>query len=253
MAKKDKYKELDKLPQVIQKYIDLIIKKMRYRKKVRRDVQAELAAHFEDELRDCENLQQRERRAKELIEQFGDANLLGILLRRAKKRCRPLWRTIIARTFQTIGVLILCLIIYSIWFLTGKPNIRVDYLAIINQKNKPELSEKDNAWPDYEKAIELFVAPEKKLEDIIAFKKLRSSYVRFDELDLEDQKKIRAWVAENNSAWQQYTHASMKLYCYRKARYNEKDEEKWLLNIQMISCAAPIKTLASVLGIFLPR
>ena len=116
MAKKDKYKELDKLPQVIQKYIDLIIKKMRYRKKMRLDVQAELAAHFEDELRDCENLQQREQRAKELIEKFGDAKLLGILLRRAKKRCRPLWRIIVARTFQTIGVLILCFILYSIWF-----------------------------------------------------------------------------------------------------------------------------------------
>ncbi len=55
MAKKDKYKELDKLPQVIQKYIDLIIKKMRYWRKVRREVRQELIAHFEDELQNYTN------------------------------------------------------------------------------------------------------------------------------------------------------------------------------------------------------
>ena len=38
-----------KLPTCVEEYINLIVKKMRYRRKVRRDVRKELTAHFEDE------------------------------------------------------------------------------------------------------------------------------------------------------------------------------------------------------------
>jgi len=79
------------LPACAIEYIKLVIKKMRYRRKVRQDVQAELAAHFEDELKDCAGDEEKEQKASELIEQFGVVKLLGVLLRRAKKRCRPLW------------------------------------------------------------------------------------------------------------------------------------------------------------------
>jgi len=89
--------------------IKSVIKKMRYRKKVRAEVLAELVSDFESELKDFTTEEEREAKAQQLIEDFGDAKLLGRLLRRAKKRCRPLWRTIVARTFQTVGVLVLCL------------------------------------------------------------------------------------------------------------------------------------------------
>ena len=153
MNKRNKDNDFGNLPQSAQDFIKLVIKKMRYRKKVRLDVQAELAAHFEDELRDCENLQQREQRAKELIEQFGDAKLLGILLRRAKRRCRPLWRIIVARTFQTIGVLILCFIFYSIWFFTGKPAVKIDYLAQLNRMVRPVADDSLNAAQLFDEAV----------------------------------------------------------------------------------------------------
>jgi hypothetical protein len=231
MDRSSDQKEMENLPQSAQEFIKLVIKKMGYRRSVRRDVKAELTAHFVDELRDCTDQQQRQQKAQQLIEQFGDAKLLGILLRRAKKRCRPLWRTVVARTFQAIGILFLCLILYSAWFLTGKPNIKVDYLAIVNQKNKPLLSGKDNAWPDYEKAIMLFVEPSKEMGEIEAFKNWRSSYTSFAELNPEDRKKIRTWVEDNNSAWQQYVQGSSKPYSYRQILYSEKDKEKWLLNI----------------------
>ena len=52
--KKNKRDELlNNLPACAADFIKLVIKKMRYRKKVRADVQAELAAHFEDQLKDC--------------------------------------------------------------------------------------------------------------------------------------------------------------------------------------------------------
>ena len=74
---------------------------------------AELAAHFEDELKGCATDKEREQKARQLISEFGDAKLLAVLLRRAKKRCRPVWRTVVARTFQTIGVLILFFALYT--------------------------------------------------------------------------------------------------------------------------------------------
>jgi len=232
MARKCNKSDLQSLPKCARDFIKLVIIKMRYRKKVRADVQDELSAHFEDELRDCATDKEKEQKAQQLIEQFGDAKLLGILLRRAKKRCRPLWRTVIARTFQAIGVLILCFIIYTIWFLTGKPTISVDYLAIINQMNKPELSEKDNAWPHYEKAIELYVKPSENLEETDTFRNYKE-IKSFGDITAEEKKEVIDWVGQNQAAWQEFATASSKLHCYRKAEYNTKDEEKWLWNILM--------------------
>src|SRR5512146_2680821 len=84
------------LPPCAAEYIAQVVRKVRYRKKVRRDIQAELTAHFEDELRNCTSDAERDARAHRLIETFGDPKLLAVLCRRAKKRCRPLW----ARAFS---------------------------------------------------------------------------------------------------------------------------------------------------------
>ncbi|MBN1806677.1 MAG: hypothetical protein JW837_15625 [Sedimentisphaerales bacterium] len=144
-----------KLPTCAEQYINLIVQKMRYRRKVRRDVQEELTAHFEDELKDCKNDEDKQKKAEQLIADFGDVDLLAILLRRAKIRCRPLWRTVIARTFQTVGVLILCFIFYMVWFLTGKPVVTTNYVTELNKFVRPAADETLNAAPLYDKAVEL--------------------------------------------------------------------------------------------------
>jgi hypothetical protein len=100
MAKEHDKKESEHLPLSVRDFLDALLKKMRYRRKVREDVRAELAAHFEDEMRGCPSGEEKEKRARQLVTEFGDLKLLAKLLRRAKKRCRPLWRTVIARTFQ---------------------------------------------------------------------------------------------------------------------------------------------------------
>jgi hypothetical protein len=145
VGKLEKDRQSNNLPACAVEFIRLVIKKMRYRTKVQLDVLAELMAHFEDELKGCATDQEREQKARQLISKFGDAKLLGILLRRAKKRCRPLWRTIMARTFQTIGVLILLFVLYTGWFLTGRPTISVDYLSVWNQMSRPQIKDEDNA------------------------------------------------------------------------------------------------------------
>ena len=75
-----------KLPTYAEEYIKLIVNKMRYRRKVRQDVQEELITHFEDELKDCQSDQDKEKKARQLITDFGDVDLLAILLRRAKPK-----------------------------------------------------------------------------------------------------------------------------------------------------------------------
>ena len=157
MGSKYPYKLLENLPPSARDFIKLIIKKMRYRKIVRAEVAAELAYHFEDELKDCETEQEKKEKAHRLIEEFGDPKLLAVLLRRAKKRCRPLWRTIVARSLQAAIVLILCLVLYIVWFFTGKPNITTNYFAQINELVRPGVDESLNAAPYYHQAADLYL------------------------------------------------------------------------------------------------
>jgi hypothetical protein len=159
MAKKCKESELQNLPACAAEFIKLVIKKMRYRKKVRAEVIAELAAHFEDELQSCKTDEEKEQKAQRLIENFGDVKLLAVLLRRAKKRCRPLWRTVVARTFQTIGVLILCFIVYCVYISLGRPTISVNYVEETTRLARPVADESLNAAPIYQKAIDAYKEP----------------------------------------------------------------------------------------------
>lgn len=166
METQEKQSYLRRLPDSAAAFIKQVIKKMRYRKKVRSEVMAELAAHFEDELKDCKTDEQKKQIAQQLITDFGDVKLLAVLLRRAQKRCRPLWRTIVARTFQAIGVLILCFILYVVWFLTGKPVITNNYVAELNNMVCPVADESLNAAPLYLKAVDLY---EELSDDFLLF------------------------------------------------------------------------------------
>jgi hypothetical protein len=155
-----------KLPTNAEEYIKQVIKKMRYRRNVRLDVRAELETHFIDELKGCKDDKEREQKARQLLTEFGDVKLLAILLRRAKKRCRPLWRTMVARSFQALGVLILCFIVYTVWFVSGRPVIKTDYLAEFNRIVRPAADESQNAAPFYSEAVKLY---EEVSDDFILF------------------------------------------------------------------------------------
>ena len=121
------------LPQNASEYIEQVVKKVRYRFKVRCEVAEELGDHFIDGLAECENEQQRQERAERLIGEFGDAGRLAALIRRGKKRCRPLWEKAIIRSVQATGVIILLFGLYTCWFVSGGAVIRIDYLAKCNQ------------------------------------------------------------------------------------------------------------------------
>ena len=205
MGKKQIHNDLQNLPDCVVEYIKLVIKKMGYRRKVRLDVQAELAAHFNDELRDCQSEEEKNKIARQLITEFGDVKMLGILLHRAKKRCRPLWRTVVARTFQTIGILIVCFIFYAVWFSFGKPTISVDYVELLNEINRPQVRDQDNAWPHYEKAIELYVPQGPLVKQLILYRSIgtreREDALRLKKLLRDNEQKIQDWLEKNQKYW----------------------------------------------------
>jgi hypothetical protein len=148
------------LPGCAAEYIRQVCRRMRYRRHAREDVRAELTAHFEDELRDCASPEEREQRAQQLIEQFGDAKLLAVLCRRAKKRCRPLWRKVLVRTVQAGGVLVVYSALCSARLFIGTPSLKVDYLAWLSDHTRAGHEESLNAKPYLDKAADLLPTDE---------------------------------------------------------------------------------------------
>jgi hypothetical protein len=206
MATEHEEGDLQNLPACAAEFIKLIVKKMRYRKKTRSDVQAELTAHFEDKLKDCATDKEKEQTARQLIADFGDVKLLAVLLRRAKKRCRPLWKKAIVRSLQAVGIIIVLFCVYTAWFVTGKPTISVDYLAVLNQMSRPQVRDEDNAWPHYEKAIRLYVAPVQGgvVEELLSYRNNPArleNVLRFADLSEDNQAQILQWIQQNRKHW----------------------------------------------------
>ncbi len=207
-------KPLNELPPCVVDFIRRVTKKMRYRRKVRREVQAELTAHFEDELRDCESLEEREQKAHTLIEEFGDPGLLGVLCRRAKKRCRPLWRKIVVRSGQALGVFVLYLVVCSLPLTLGKPTIRVNYIEWLNNRWRPNAADTANAKPLYDQAAKMYVHPPEPLRakqaNGNAF--LRSSVEWLSGYSDEEQEALKRWLEENWPAFDMLRRGSQMAY-----------------------------------------
>jgi len=157
MLKEYEKADLQDLPACAAEFIKLVIKKMRYRRKVRQDVQAELAVHFEDELKDCASDEEKEQKAQKLIAEFGEPKLLAVLMRRAKKRCRPIWKKVLVRGLQVFGVIFLYLLICSSPLIIGRPTIKVNYVDWLNKVVQAGRDERDNARKYYEQAAALYV------------------------------------------------------------------------------------------------
>ena len=200
-----------KLPACAEQFITEVVRQIRYRKRVREEVRQELAAHFEDELRDCAEGSEREQRAQRLMEEFGDAKLLAVLCRRAKKRCRPLWVRAWARMMQAVGVFLLVFIPYTIWFISGKPNPTIDYLPRLNALHRPSGPAKDNAWPYCERAMRLVVEPNIALMTTRWYQSLGSAS---EPLKPQDRKILEAWVAANSLPWRQLELAAARTLCF---------------------------------------
>lgn len=192
MEKGHKQVEIKNLPCCACEFIETVVKKMRYRKKVRRDVQAELEAHFEDELKDCKTDEQREQKARQLISEFGDVKLLAVLLRRAKKRCRPLWRKAVVRSFQAVGIVSLYILICSAPLFIGRPNVSINYADWLTEWGRAGRAESENAELYYDKAVAASVKmPRWLLESKIKWP------ADFNDVEMQQ---LSQWLSENSEA-----------------------------------------------------
>ena len=225
MAENDK--TFENLPRSAVEYINLVIKNMRYRKKARDEVREELIDHFELYLKDCATNEEKEQKAQQLISEFGDPKLLAALMRRAKKRCRPLWRTVVARTFQALAAMIILLVLYIAWFFTGKPVITTNYIAQLNNIVRPSADDSLNAFPLYNKAF-------KTLVDTNDAKEL----LRMNFYDANDEqiKLISQWLAKNEEPLALVTKGSKLPYCWQ--RYQSNDPEQSMLTVLMPDLAS---------------
>jgi len=210
--------EFNKLPPCVAEYIKQVLKKMHYRRRVRQDVQAELEAHFEDELKDCKTDKEKEQKAKQLIADFGDMKLLAVLLRRAKKRCRPLWRTAIVRSFQILGIIVLYFLICSIPLLIGRPTININYVDWLNELVQAGKDEQDNARPYYEKAFELYVEMPQWLS------KSRAKWpTDFNDVQLSS---LLTWLEDNQAAIEALRQGSRRSGCWSEYQSDETELSK---------------------------
>jgi hypothetical protein len=205
----------DKLPKVVTEYIDAVVRKVKYRKKVRAEVRRELEAHFADALHGCESEEERQKRAQALIAGFGDVKVLAKLIRRGKKRCRPLWRTLVVRAFQLVGVLFLLLVLYIGWFFSGKPIITTNYLEVLNTRVRPTPDESLNAEPFYAQAIKAYVPPESVADSPQTNSEFESSPESIDALTTEEQALLEQWLTANKKTVDLIQQGNQKPYDWR--------------------------------------
>jgi hypothetical protein len=212
--KESKRNSFENIPASAAKFIKIVIKKMMYRRNVREDVQAELISHFEDELHDCKSDQEKQRRAEQLICDFGDAKLLAVLMRRAKKRCRPVWKKILVRSLHVFGVTFLYILICTSPMIIGRPTIKVNYIDWLNEFVQADRNESDNARPYYDKAANLYAEMPYWMV---------SSYAEWP-TDFNDTelKSLSNWLESNKDAFEMLRTATERPYYW--SRYQKSTE-----------------------------
>ncbi|MGI9013703.1 MAG: hypothetical protein ACR2GY_05565 [Phycisphaerales bacterium] len=142
------------LPAELSSMLRRVVRRTRLWRSERVDVARELIAHFHDGL-------EQGRSVAELRGRFGDERQTARLIRRARKRNRPIiwqaWR----RGWQLVGCLCLvAVIIYTysaarMWW--SSPRISHNYLADLNA-TALSVPESERAWPHYVNALLAFDA-----------------------------------------------------------------------------------------------
>jgi hypothetical protein len=133
------------LPANVRQLIEQVVRSTRLWKREKVDVARELIAHFQDGIEAGASSQQ-------LLELFGDPRQAARLIRRAKRRGRsPMWQ-IWHWACWAVGALVIAYIGFGLYYLTGRPTIKVDYMAVLNERANAAFEE-ERAWPMYRRAL----------------------------------------------------------------------------------------------------
>ena len=216
-------RQSEEFPECVTNYITEVVRKIRYRRKIRREVSQELMDHFADGLGDCKNEAEKQKQAENMIANFGEAEVLAKLIRRGKKRCRPLWQKVMNRTVQAVAAVYVISVIFNVWYIhTWSSGSDVNYLEKINQLIRPETQASENAAFYYEKAAELVVEqPKDIIEAILTYGKGKGD--EYDKLSPADIAAVEAWLKANEPAWEQILAAAKMENCWWE--YSSLDNE----------------------------
>jgi len=132
------------LPEPAKQLIERVVRRTRLWRRERGEVAMELLSHFADGL-------DAGRNADDLIATFGNERRAAKLIRRGKRRNRPMWWHVQHRLGQGFALFVVIYVLTGIGLLFSHPNPSVDYLAQVNiaaTLAKPE----DSAWPIYRDA-----------------------------------------------------------------------------------------------------
>jgi hypothetical protein len=133
------------LPPPVKQLLLRVVTATRLWRLERIEVLQELIAHFTDGLASGIS-------ADELIKTFGNEAQAAQLIRRAKRRGRPLpWHAMRIAGWSMIPLLVLYCG-YAAYFFAGRPSPRVDYVANINKTIESTPME-ERAWPLYRRAL----------------------------------------------------------------------------------------------------
>ncbi|MBL8991304.1 MAG: hypothetical protein JNJ48_06965 [Phycisphaerae bacterium] len=143
------------LPAPVRRLVADVVRRTRLWRGERVEVARELLSHFGEGL-------ESGAAAEELVRAFGPARSAARLIRRAKKRQRPLaWRAMALSARAAAVLVALVLVSYGVmaWrYFAGTPTVRVNTLAAYNA---PALAvpEEQRAWPRYRAAL-MAIGPE---------------------------------------------------------------------------------------------
>jgi hypothetical protein len=133
------------LPAELADMVAVVVRRTRLWRGERVEVAQELVAHFRDGL-------EAGRSPEQLAQSFGDARMAARLIRRAKKRGRPLvwhlWRWSVWAFLAIVAIYF----VSGLYLLLGRPSISTDYLARINARAFA-VPEDERAWPLYREAL----------------------------------------------------------------------------------------------------
>jgi hypothetical protein len=139
------YVALSGLPPELTAAVVQVVRRTRLWRKEKADIAAELVAHFQDGLA-------AGRTSDELLQSFGDAQLSARLIRRAKKRGRPMtWHAWRYALISAITIIVLY-VVAGFWMATARPKLETDYFKIVT-KQATAAPESDRAWPLYRDAL----------------------------------------------------------------------------------------------------
>ena len=248
---KDK-KDSSLLPTTAEDYIKAVMKSVRHNRKVRNTVFSELTDHFDNALSCCHSDDEKNKAVDDLIAEFGEPKMLGILIRRGKKRCRPLWRKVVSAALYSMLTFMVVSVIYVFWFISGKPNPEINYFSKLNDSVRPEVRDGDNAWTYYERAINMYVEPDDQMAEILSIvNKAESGSPVFSQLSKEQRLEVSKWIATNEEAWKEFQRAGDKLYCYRE--YNTGQGDGGMLLAILLDHLTPIRYISKDVGLWRVR